>query len=347
MEVIQIPFSLATAVVAIAAYLLTVKFLRYRLAREIEKMPDPTDGPSGMAIYQKIAFWDFPFITQKALEFALFRTYGIPSIAKTLCSTKEMTQRCNRRYDDTSFLLAEILEHFNEPARCGAAMKRMNYIHSLYPINNDDYLYVLTTFICEPGKWIERFGYRSLTTKEKNAIYHVWVHIATEMGIREIPTSYEAMCRFEEQYERTHMRYSEHNAALAESTSALFLSIIPAFLRPIATQVVHALCDQRLRDAMGFSTPVRGYTWSLEVVGWTAKMVARHCMLPRRTPHLQAADKVDENGKYVPKIHAYKPTYKCGYRIEDLGPEHLVGKGPGTVTGKTTKRCLRSASLRQ
>lgn len=49
-------------------------------------------------------FWD----SRKALEFALFRTYAVPSIGKLLDSTGEFTRRAQKRYDDTDLLIDEI-----------------------------------------------------------------------------------------------------------------------------------------------------------------------------------------------------------------------------------------------
>lgn len=38
---------------------------------------------------------EFPFTTQKALEFALFRTYGIPAVSKLLVQTKQLSDKKN------------------------------------------------------------------------------------------------------------------------------------------------------------------------------------------------------------------------------------------------------------
>lgn len=38
---------------------------------------------------------EFPFTTQKALEFALFRTYGIPTVSKLLVQTKQLSDKKN------------------------------------------------------------------------------------------------------------------------------------------------------------------------------------------------------------------------------------------------------------
>lgn len=67
-------------------------------------------------------YHEFPMMTIKALEFALFKTYGIPSISKLLSQTGEFSKRCPKRldtnfiaecsrYDDTDLLLREMGEN--------------------------------------------------------------------------------------------------------------------------------------------------------------------------------------------------------------------------------------------
>jgi hypothetical protein len=43
----------------------------------------------------------------------------------------------------------------------------MNAIHARFAIANDDFLYVLSTFVFEPIRWNARFGWRPMTEAEK------------------------------------------------------------------------------------------------------------------------------------------------------------------------------------
>src|SRR6266540_1840238 len=65
--------------------------------------------------HQRIAFLtmrgDFPFDTTRALEFALFRTFAVPSIGGLLDSTKEFETRAQKRYDDTDIIVSEMIEN--------------------------------------------------------------------------------------------------------------------------------------------------------------------------------------------------------------------------------------------
>ena len=67
-------------------------------------------------------------------------------------------------------------------------------------------------------------------------------------------------------------------------------------------------------------------------------------MLPRRMPLVRTALRANEENKYVPQFHKYKPVYPDGYRIEDLGPAKFVGKCPVSFhpSGKTPASRLDS-----
>jgi hypothetical protein len=115
---------------------------------------------------------EFPFTYEKALQFALFKTYGIPTISKLLMKTKQLSDSrfAGKRYTDTEILIAEFLSSPPDSDRTKEAISRMNYIHSIYQnqglISNDDLLYTLALFILEPISWISRYEWRSLSDLE-------------------------------------------------------------------------------------------------------------------------------------------------------------------------------------
>src|SRR6185369_4071251 len=89
--------------------------------------------------YRRIVYLDtfheFPFDHLRAVEFALFRTFAVPSISKILAATHEFELRAQKRRDDTDLLLSEILEHGFESERGKAALRRMNRVHGRFAIS--------------------------------------------------------------------------------------------------------------------------------------------------------------------------------------------------------------------
>ena len=120
-------------------------------------------------IYRDLGQYEFPWDFNQSLSFALFRTYAVPSIGRLLDETHEFTERTQRRYDDTALLLDEVItQGFDSPDGL-AAVRRINGMHPMYDISNDDMRYVLSTFVVVPKRWIDRFGWRALTPGEVTA----------------------------------------------------------------------------------------------------------------------------------------------------------------------------------
>ena len=63
------------------------------------------------------------------------------------------------------------------------AIARMNWIHGHYRIPNDDFLFVLWTFIDFPIRWMEEFGWRTFAAHEGSARFHYWIGIGERMGL--------------------------------------------------------------------------------------------------------------------------------------------------------------------
>jgi hypothetical protein len=252
-----------------------------------------------------LSAWDFPWDIERALEFALFRTYAVPSISSLLARTGEFIQRTRKRYDDTELILAEIQEHGADHPRGAAALARINQMHARFRISNDDFLYVLSTFVFEPIRWIERFGWRRLTEAERAAMFHYYRDLGRRMGIRDIPEDQAVFEAFNRDYEKTHFRYAESNALIGMKTLDLLLGFyLPRAAFGLARPGAYALMDAPLLAAMGFPPAPR---WLQQAAPAALRLRARLLrILPkRRRPHLLT--------------RVRRPTYPKGYKIEELG----------------------------
>ena len=111
---------------------------RFDVRQEIERLDPERDH----ARIVHLSFgYDFPWDSIRALEVALYRTYCSPSISTLLDRTGEFQHNAQRRYDDTSILVAEMCEWGYETGRGKEALERMNLAHAHYKIPNDDFLY--------------------------------------------------------------------------------------------------------------------------------------------------------------------------------------------------------------
>lgn len=199
-----------------------------------------------------VGSYEYPWLIKKSLEFALFRTYGIPKSSRLLDSTTQFYAHGQRRYDDTTLLIAEITENGYDSERGLRAIKTMNRMHGKYDISNDEMRYVLSTFIFEPIRWNTKYGWRTPTQHENLASYYFWVEVGKRMGIKDIPDSYEAYEQFNIAYERDNYEFDPANRRVADGTVKIFLDWYPAILRPAVRQVIYALIDEPLRKAFGY-----------------------------------------------------------------------------------------------
>ena len=275
---------------------------RFAILEAIEKLDPEKDC-------QRIVFlstcYEFPFDTTRALEFALFRTYCVPSVSALLDKTGEFQRRPQKRYDDTDLIVSELLEWGYESERGRRALRRMNQLHGRFAIANEDFLYVLSTFVFEPIRWNERFGWRRMGEKERLAYFYFWREVGRRMNIRDIPADYQTFERFNREYEKTHYRFSETNRRVGAATRELYVSWFPGLVAPLVRSAIYALLDESLLDAFGFPRPNPLICF---IVPRMLRLRGRlaGCLPARKQPRLRTQMR-----------HA---TYPAGYAIEALGP---------------------------
>lgn len=252
-----------------------------------------------------LSVYEFSWDIEKALEFALFRTYAVPSISNLLSRTGELRLRTQKRYDDTELLLAEVSENGLASDNGDRAISRMNEMHARYRISNDDMLYVLSTFAVQPVRWLERFGKRAMSLNEIEASVHYYRALGEKMGIKDVPESFAAFETYQDTYENAHFCFAESNNEIGAVTRDLLLSMyLPKFLVPMARPAIYAFCDPALRQAMGFSHPPRWLERSL-IVALKMRGKVLRLLPPRKRPRLLTKRK--------------RATYPTGYKIGELG----------------------------
>lgn len=252
--------------------------------------------------------YEFRWDMTRALEVALYRTYCVPSISALLDRTGEIYRRTQKRYDDTALIVAEISKWGYESERGREAIRRMNRAHSRFDISNADYLYVLSKFIFEPIRSIERFGWRNLTTNEKLASYYFWHAVGLRMGIKEIPENYEKFRKFASDYERHYFRFAETNQRVGSATRDLFCLVDAACL-DAACSIGNLRPSHRCHAGVVWLPTPNHFDaeisqWSAENGGWIVRMLPA-----RKTPNFFT--------------NRANRTYPHRYEIANLGPPDL------------------------
>ncbi|KIW06963.1 uncharacterized protein PV09_02622 [Verruconis gallopava] len=381
------------------SYLALVRLLRYRRRDRIaKKYPYKTradfskmTADDAQAILRSVFECEFPFIGEKSLQFALFRTYGIPTISKLLVKTKQLSTKelAPRRLTDTAVLIAEFLGSPPSSERANTAIARMNYLHSLYQasgqISNEDMLYTLSLFAVEPVRWVNTFEWRELTPLEVCATGTFWKSVGDAMGIsyEELP-SYKRGWKdgiewFEEvkvwalMYEQKVMLPTKDNHQTAVETTKMLLYDVPKPLHGIGENVVAALMDDRLREAMMYKMPPSWLQSCIHNALHIRKYIIRYLFLPRPQAMKMrvTSEKPNKYGKYNVMYYEVEPWYYPdnftnrwlslqtwvkwmrglpipgpqykpeGYDVPNVGPKHLEGKGTAEMA-QTKERLMAS-----
>jgi hypothetical protein len=274
-----------------------------RYLREIRRL-DPVADHSRI-VYLDTCY-EFPWDTTRSLELALFRTFAMPSVAAVLDSSGEFGRAAQKRYDDTDLILSTIVEAGYDSREGKRAIRQMNKIHGRFEITNEDFLYVLSSFVFEPIRWNARFGWRPLIEAEKLATFEFWREVGRRMAITGIPASYEELESYNESYEREGFGRTEASERVGRATRNMFLAWFPGLPKRFGAQAIYALMDEPLLDAFGFPHPSRALRRAVEsALRARARLVA--LLPPRRRPRLRTRRRTR--------------TYGREWRIETLGPE--------------------------
>lgn len=294
------------------AYLVVVRFLRYRRRDCVGEVKTAEDARA--KIVSVLADFEFNFIYGEALELALFRTYGIPSISKLLVETGELCskKRSGKRAEDTSVIIGEILHNPVDSERFNGALNRMNWMHNLYrnkgKIGNGEMLYTLLQFHLQPILYIDRYEWRTTTNVEKNGSWLFWKEIGQRMGISDLPKSHDEAVKVMMRYEDENMRCSESNVILASRTLDLMLNRTPNWMRPMAVCCIESLIDERLRRAVGFADAPTCIQYLVDGIFLVRKFVIRCLMLPRFSSGYHPYT-VEQSGKITRSEYLFEPFY--------------------------------------
>ncbi|CAA7271254.1 unnamed protein product [Cyclocybe aegerita] len=297
------------------------------------------------------ALYDMPLLLNYALAFALFKTYGIPTISKLLKATKQLSSQetISRRYADTEILIStwfgcpisgfldpQVAEKNNgrpdakaaDDPRAMIALARVNYLHSQYKISNDDYLYTLALFILQPAIWAKQYGWRPLSPMEEDAFFIYWKEIGKRMGIHDIPESVQALAAWSDQYEKQYMVRDKVNREVAEYTLEELLVAAPEALgiKSFGRRVAVCLMDDITREAMLYEKQPWYIYWLVNITMGSMAFVQCWLMLPAFSAH--ASVKLDPRPKNVkagecPRLYPSKWTARPWYRPESSGLGYL------------------------
>ncbi|EMD00337.1 hypothetical protein BAUCODRAFT_119878 [Baudoinia panamericana UAMH 10762] len=343
---------------AVTVYLFVVRLLRYQRRDSIPRtygMVDRSDFPKmsadkAQAILSDLIEIEFPTLWRQSIIFAIFKTYGIPTIAQLLANTSELqgTETASKRVADTGVLIKEMTLNPSSSPRTLQAIARMNYLHSRYikagKISNDDMVYTLGLFALEPTRWIGKYEWRQLTDVELCALGTFWKDVGDKMEIdySPLPSASEGwqdglhwlteMRVWGEKYEENHMIAAEPNAKLTRALVDILFDGMPQSIKSIGTLVVAAVVPERLRIATMLPTPPQVYVIGFQTIMYLRKLVLRYLLLPR--PEflrvVNISRKPEPSGRYTNEEWLTHPWYVKATLWRRWGPNAWIGRLQGS-----------------
>ncbi|MGW4444996.1 oxygenase MpaB family protein [Streptomyces sp. NPDC004682] len=283
---------------------------RFARLQEIRRLDPVADAHE---IYRLSAAFEFPWDYTRALELALFRTYAVPSIGRLLAETAELTDRTQKRYDDTALLLDTVMEHGFAADQARTAIRRINQMHRAYDIGDEDMRYVLSTFVVMPRRWIDAYGWRRLSRHEVVATTEYYRTFGQHLGISGIPETYEGFEDLLDSYEAAHFGWDERSRQVSDATLDLMASWYPGPLAPLLRTATLALLDEPLLRAFRYEAPGESTIALVRRVVRTRGRLVR-LLPPRRAPHFAR-----QNWEVR--------SYPDGYRPAELGTWPVPGLG--------------------
>lgn len=264
-------------------------------------------------IYQNLALYEFTWDLTQSLSFALFRTYAVPSVGRLLYETGAFTGQVQKRYDDTALLLEAPFVHGFDSEVGKTAIRRINQMHRAYDISNEDFLYVLSTFVVVPKRWLDDYGWRTLSDNELRASVNYYRALGRHMGIKDIPETYDAFMHLMDDYEREHFDFDAGGRQVADSTLALMTTFYPRPLRRPVALFSRALMDKPLLDAFAYVEPSAAVRRASRLAMHARARVLRHVPSNRKPT-------------YTADLARIK-SYPDGYAVADLGTFPVPGVG--------------------
>lgn len=258
------------------------------------------------AIYRHAALFDLVRDFRVGLQLAFYRTFAVPRIAGLLAHTGEIGRQPHKRSIDTGLWMYELIESGIDSDRGRRVINTLNRMHARWPIEQEDYRYVLLTFVIVPTRWIDTYGPRRLTALEKTAITRFYRELGQRMHITDLPTSYAQAERVLDAYEARCVTYSDAGAGLMQATQTVMAEQLPGPLKPAASWLTRLILDDHVAHAVGLRPAPRAGRALLRLIG-----AVRGRTGSRR--QLRAAS-------WFRPGRAVEGVYPDGYRLDDLGP---------------------------
>lgn len=200
-------------------------------------------------VYLMVSY-EFTHEIISALDLAYLAS-GVNKSVADILGRSHYLKNAMRRYDDTRFLILKFLECGWDDEVGASAIRKMNSAHARYKIKNEDFVIALCVFMVAPIVWMENFGCRKLSQKERQAWFHFWIKIGYQMSIKEMPESYDQAKKHLDEMYTNFDEFSRFAPKLGESTLSVFVEKSSYPFGFVARWYYRALYEESMCQAYG------------------------------------------------------------------------------------------------
>ena len=273
--------------------------------RELQRLPVQMDLAQAEQVYHRLALLDLIQDVRIGLQLAFYRTFAVPRIAQLLDHTGQIHAQPHKRSIDTGLFIYELIEAGFGSPRGREVVRGLNRMHRRWEIADEDYLYVLTSFMIVPTRWINTYGPRDVTVEETEATVVFYRELGRLMNIPDLPVSYAEAEAFFDDYEARNVAYSDAGATLMHETRNVMAEQLPWPLKPGAPIFTRLILDDYIADAVGVPrAPARVKALAL---------IVRLARIAAYSVHVIRSDSYFTPGRPVNGV------YPRGYQFEELG----------------------------
>jgi len=268
-------------------------------------------------IYFHLACHEFPWECYHGINFALFRGFASPSIASIFAGTSNFQNFTEKRLNDTNIIMHSWINYGIDSSQGRESMAHLIQIHNVFKksISNQDFVYMLCSFMVDTMRFIEVFGWRKLTNLEKEAIYFFWHKIGQRMNIKEIPGSLVECSELIEHYiESDKARQTDSGKVLSATLISMFAELHKPLPKTFAINCIHSLLfaigGKTFIEKLGLPVPTVTMEVGILLIGWLRGKVMLF-FPPRKIPNRLFETLM---GKF----------YKAHGPIKDVGPPNIL-----------------------
>ncbi|KAM0255728.1 hypothetical protein ACHAQJ_005482 [Trichoderma viride] len=291
------------------SYVILCSSLRYQRLNSMRKRFNYPDRKSlsrmtnedAQKILHTVSVYEFPFLYDLSLKYAIFKSYAIDNIGNLLYRVSDLSRptEASKRYDDTSVLLTSFVTFAPGSETLASSIARTNFMHNPYlqsgKIMNEDMLYVLFDNMYEPVRFMRLYEWRELLDMEIAAFTTVWKYLGdmmeidfkTELGKDEWKDGiefFDDMVIWAKELQMKHLDPSPSISKLGTILRDLLLSAYPEFMRRPLNKIFMVLVGERLRNVFGFDEPGLLETSFIYTFLLTRQFVLCYLTLPRIFP---------------------------------------------------------------